>query len=402
MTADYIMLRLGELTLKGRNRSRFEKAVLQQIRDRLKDFSGIRISYEFGRIYLELGGNPYEPVAAELKKVFGLSSFSPVRRVPLDVEAICRAALEAVLSAPKPPRTFKVTVRRTNKNFPYGSQEMNPIIGRHILRGTTGLKVDVHHPDLDLRVEIRQNGAYIFSHVEEAMGGFPFGSNGKAMLMLSGGIDSPVAGFLALKRGLKLEAVHFHSYPFTSERAKEKVIELTRKLADYAGPMKLHLVPFTELQTRLHQAYQGNLEMTLMRRMMFRITERLALRHKAQALVTGESLGQVASQTLPSLKVIGEPIALPILQPLIMMDKNEIIKIAEAIGTFETSILPYEDCCTLFVPKHPATNPNPAMVEYLESRMDWMDELMKQTADRVETVTIPGRLEKNEEMEKYF
>jgi thiamine biosynthesis protein ThiI len=388
MNPDFVMLRLGELTLKGRNRYRFEQTVLQQVRERLQPYSNIRFTREFGRIYLQLNGEPYSEIAARLGQVFGLYSFSPVMQAPLDLPSIRETALQLMKSLPSPPATFKVSTRRSNKSFPYDSIEMNHMVGGYILAALPQLKVDVHRPEVELKVEIRGDTAYIYSSVEKGLGGFPAGSNGKAMLMLSGGIDSPVAGWLSMKRGLAVEAVHFHSYPYTSERAKDKVVQLAKKLAEYTDSIRLHFVAFTELQTKLHQAYKGNLEITMMRRAMFRITEKLALLNGAGAIVTGESLGQVASQTLASLDAIGRVVEIPLLRPLITMDKTEIIAVAERIRTYSISILPYEDCCTLFLPKSPSTKPNLALVEHIESRLDWLEESIARAVEQTETITV--------------
>lgn len=250
------------------------------------------------------------------------------------------------------------------------------------------VEVDVHRPDIELRVEVREQAAYIFSDVIMAVGGFPLGTNGKAMLLLSGGIDSPVAGWSSMRRGLEIECVHFYSYPFTSERAKEKVIELARVLAGYAGRIKIHLVPFTEVQTAFTRTGQDNLIITLMRRSMLRIATMLAEREGALALVTGDSLGQVASQTLSSMNVIGRSTELPLLRPLVMMDKQEITEIAKQIGTYDLSILPYEDCCTLFVPKSPTTNPNLWVVQKIEASIRDLNALIEQAVAETETLVL--------------
>jgi thiamine biosynthesis protein ThiI len=258
-----------------------------------------------------------------------------------------------------------------------------------VLQHFDGLKVDVHNPEVDLRVEVRHQESFVYSESVPGPGGFPLGSNGRAMLMLSGGIDSPVAGWFAMKRGLRVEAVHFHSYPYTSERAKQKVIDLTRVLADYAGSIHLHLVPFTDIQTRLKESCRENLIITLMRRAMYRITEQLADKREALAIVTGESLGQVASQTLANMNVIGRVATLPVIRPLVTMDKLEIIPIAEKINTFPISILPYEDCCTLFVPKSPSTNPSLKVVERQEQWMEeWLPEAIRAAVAGTETMLI--------------
>jgi thiamine biosynthesis protein ThiI len=385
---DYVILRLGELTLKGRNRSRFEQTALRYVREALVDMPKIEFTREFGRIYLQLNGEPYPAVAERLVKIFGLYSFSPVVRTELSLSLIQERALQAMLSRSVPPQTFKVNVRRSNKQFPYPSQQMNRLVGDYILDAMPQLKVDLYHPQVELRIELREDSAYLFSDVVKGLGGFPVGSNGKAVLMLSGGIDSPVSGWLGLKRGLMLEAVHFHSYPYTSERARDKVIRLTRKLTEYTESVRLHLVSITDLQLKLHKANKGNLSITLLRRAMLRISEIIALRNGLGAIVTGESLGQVASQTLPSLDATGRVVHLPVLRPLIFMDKQEIIDISEKIGTYPLSILPYEDCCTLFLPKSPSTNPNLGVIERIEAGLEWLDDALQLAADQAETLVV--------------
>lgn len=395
MRPDYILLRFGELTLKGKNRYRFENQVLKSIHKILIPYSLTKITRAFGRLYIELNGEPYEPIASQLNYIFGLASYSPVLRRELDLTSIRQAAMEVMKGLKTIPKTFKVATRRTNKDFPYDTQELNTLIGGYILEYTPGLSVDVHHPDTELRIEIREKEAFVFSEIIAGLGGFPSNSNGKAMLMLSGGIDSPVAGWLAMKRGIHIEAVHFHSFPYTSERAKLKVLDILRQLTTYTEEIKLHLVPFTEIQTKLNEFGQENLMITLMRRAMFRITERLAHHQHAQAIVTGESLGQVASQTLSSLNVIGRAAELPILQPLITMGKDEIITIAKYIKTYPISILPYEDCCTLFHPKSPSTNPNLIVVERLEHKMKWLSESIDTAVNHTEVLTITREDQEN-------
>jgi thiamine biosynthesis protein ThiI len=383
-----VIIRFGEFTLKGKNRSYFEDTVLRVIRRRMKVFPDVEVQHASGRVFLKLNGTPFEKVATVLDTIFGLSSYSPAESCSLDTEAIRETALAMMKSLVPQPRTFKVKVRRPYKGFPLNSMEMNHVVGRHVLVNMPGLKVDLHHPDTELNVEIRDNGAYVFCETHPAQGGFPLGTNGRAMLLLSGGIDSPVAGFLAMRRGLHVEAVHFHSFPYTSERAKQKVRELAEQLAVYADGITLHMVPFAEIQTRLKQLGKEKFLITMVRRAMMRITSRLAEMHKCKAIVTGESLGQVASQTLASLTAIERASALPVLRPLIMMDKQEIIHLAEKIGTFPISIQPYEDCCTLFVPKSPSTNPNIALVEQIESKAHWMEEEIEEAIRRTETIRI--------------
>ncbi|RKP55242.1 tRNA 4-thiouridine(8) synthase ThiI [Cohnella endophytica] len=369
MKYDLILVRFGEITIKGRNRNRFETMLLTQIQMALKAMPALEYVRGYARVYIHLNGESYEKVSERLKDIFGIMTFSPVISTKHDLEAIRECALGLMQSIAPAPATFKVSVKRGWKQYPHDSLEMNHLVGAHVLRNSPGLKVDVRNPEVELKVDIQHLSAYVYCEVIKGAGGFPLGMNGKAMLLLSGGIDSPVAGWMSMRKGLKVEAVHFHSYPFTSEQAKEKVITLAKRLAYYGGKIKLHLVPFTEIQTKLAQAGQDSLIITLMRRSMLKITERLAEENGALAIVTGDSLGQVASQTLGSMNVIGRSAALPLLRPLVMMDKQDIITIAEQIDTFSTSILPFEDCCTLFVPKSPAINPNLKLVEKVEAHL---------------------------------
>ncbi|WP_315793268.1 tRNA uracil 4-sulfurtransferase ThiI [Paenibacillus sp. BIC5C1] len=391
MKYDMLLLRFGEFMLKGKNRARFEKTIITQVRSLLKPYPGASLRKEFGRLYVDLGGESHTELIAVLKRVFGVTSISPVKVTPSETDQIVETAIAFMderESEFKDGTTFKVNARRVWKEFPNSSHEMNHLVGSPILRKFQQLSVDVRQPNIELRVEIRDQGTYIFSEVIPAVGGFPLGTNGKAMLLLSGGIDSPVAAWSSMRRGLEVECVHFYSYPFTSQRAKEKVIDLARALADHAGTIKLHLVPFTEIQTAFTQLGQDNLIITLMRRSMLRIATKLAERERALALITGDSLGQVASQTLPSMNVIGRATDLPLLRPLVMMDKQEIITLSKQIGTYDISILPYEDCCTLFVPKSPTTNPNLRIVDKIEATMSQLPEWVEQAVEKTETITL--------------
>ena len=389
MTEDWIIVRFGEITVKGRNRTRFEELMLARVKEALASFGSLSYDKAYGRLYIRLNGESFDRVADRLKDVFGIVSFSPAIRTANELAAIREAALAVMRAVDPPPRTFKVSVKRAYKGFPHDSREMNHLVGAHVLRNTPNLKVDVHQPEVELKVEIREEGTFVHCRTVPAAGGFPLGMNGKAMLLLSGGIDSPVAGWMMMRKGLELEAVHFHSYPYTSEQSKEKVVALAQRLAYYGGRMKLHVVPFTELQTRLARTGYEHLMITMMRRAMLRIAERLAEKSGALALVTGESLGQVASQTLASMNVIGRVTSLPVLRPLVAMDKLDIIRMAERIGTYETSILPYEDCCTLFVPKSPATNPNLRIVERAERLLgDEMERLIAEAVSGTETIEV--------------
>lgn len=409
MNYDMLLLRFGEFTLKGRNRGRFERAAVSQVKALLQSYPKAELSHEFGRLYVVLNGEPYEQMIATLQRVFGITSISPVKVAPLNIEEIAATATGLIQElAPAEGTTFKVHARRVWKDFPHSSQEMNHLIGSPVLQAFPALKVDVRHPELELRVEVRQQGAYVFSEVIPAAGGFPYGTNGKAMLLLSGGIDSPVAAWSSMRRGLEVECVHFYSYPYTSELAKEKVIDLAKVLAGYSGRIKLHLVPFTEIQTSFTRTGQDNMIITLMRRSMLRIATKLAERAGALAIVTGDSLGQVASQTLSSMNVIGRATELPLLRPLVMMDKNEIIDIAQKIGTYELSILPYEDCCTLFVPKSPTTNPNLGVVERVEASLQELPAMIDQAVEATETLVLEangkvwGRKEETVVREEWF
>lgn len=389
MLYDQIVLRYGDLTTKGRNRGQFERRMLQQVKHSLESFEGVEYWKDYGRLYVKLNGQPHEPIIDRLKELFGLVSLSPVVSAESELEQIRAAALSVMTALDKEPATFKVSVKRAWKKFPHCSQEMNHLVGAHVLRAMNNLKVDVHEPEVELRVDIQEEATYVFCEVIPAAGGFPFGTNGKAMLLLSGGIDSPVAGWMAMRKGLELEAVHFHSYPFTSDKAKEKVVELAKRLSYFSGvPLKLHLVSFTEIQTTFAQAKQDHLIITLMRRAMLRITEQLAELNGANGIVTGESLGQVASQTLQSMNVIGRAARLPLIKPLIMMDKQEIINAAERIGTYRTSILPYEDCCTLFLPKSPSTNPNLKVVERLEAMIPNLEQMIAAAVEGAEQMLL--------------
>ncbi|GAB7388932.1 tRNA 4-thiouridine(8) synthase ThiI [Bacillaceae bacterium] len=399
MRYSHILLRYGELALKGKNRNQFENRLRDNVQRALRDYPKIKVKKEHGRMFVELNGEPLEPVLEKLRYVFGIVSFSPVVREELDIERIKAASLALMQSLRPFPRTFKVSARRTNKGFPFSSMELNHLVGAHVLRHTEDLKVDVHRPDVELNVEVRQEAAYINCEVIPGQGGLPVGSSGKAMLMLSGGIDSPVAGWMMMKRGMKVEAVHFHSYPFTSERARQKVVDLARILSRYGGEIKLHVVPFTEIQTKIREKCPEHYMITLMRRFMMRITERIAEKRGSLAIATGESLGQVASQTIESMHTINKVVQIPVLRPLVGMDKAEIMEIAKRIGTYETSILPYEDCCTVFTPKAPVTKPNPLTAERMEAGLD-VETLVREAVERteVENVTEGTR----EEIEELF
>lgn len=385
-----LLVRYGELSLKGRNRKTFEDLLITNIRAALGDLPHGRITKTFGRIYVETKDN-WEELAARLQQVFGIVSLSPVVRRGLDLEEIKEGASLVVQDTPG--QTFKVETRRACKDFPLSSPELSRTLGGHLLKSFPHLKVDVHNPDFIVKVEVRSEGAFIYSKVIPCLGGLPAGSSGKGLLLLSGGIDSPVAGFLSMKRGVDVEGIHFHSYPFTSQQSKEKVVELARILASYnaRARFRLWIAYFTEIQKALHKGSYPSLSVTLMRRFMLRIAARLAQREGALALITGDSLGQVASQTMESIHTINAVTSLPVFRPLIGLDKQEIVEIAVRIGTYETSILPYEDCCTVFVPKNPATKPSLRQVERAEGELD-VEGLIAEALEKTELVELyPGK-----------
>lgn len=373
---------------------------MSNIRRKLERFPKVKLQKTFGRIFVHLHGTDAEPVIGALQQIFGIVATSPVVRTALDFGAMQCAALTLMKKHDQPQRTFKVETRRSNKQFPLNSQEISRKIGSHVLRGTKHLKVDVHRPDILLSIEVRQQHAYLFSESYSGLGGLPVGSSGKAMLLLSGGIDSPVAGFLTMKRGVEIEAVHFHSYPYTSERALKKVEDLSQQLTAYGGKVNLHVVPFTEIQTAIREKCQDSFSITVMRRFMLRIAEALAVKHGALALVTGESLGQVASQTLESMRAINDVANLPVLRPLISMDKQEIITLSKQIGTYETSILPYEDCCTVFMPQSPQTRPNLERTRQNESGLD-VETLVEEAVHRTQRKAFT-EAESQDEFAAYF
>ncbi len=386
MQYDHILIRFGELSLKGKNRHQFVNQLRQNIKRKLKPFKNLEYKKSRDRLFIELHGENHEEVAAGLQQVFGIHSFSLAVKVNNDLDAMKEGALSALWEANPDAKTFKVSSRRAHKIFPINSQELNREIGGFILKNSgDSLKVDVHNPDVNVRVEVREQDTYITCYDFKGPGGLPVGSSGKVLLLLSGGIDSPVAGYLTMKRGVKLEAIHFESPPYTSERAKQKVIDLAKALTPFGGGIKLHIVPFTEVQKEINKHIPPNYSMTIMRRMMLRIAEGVAGNTNALALATGESLGQVASQTLESMNTINSVTSYPILRPLIGMDKIEIMDISRAIETYDISIRPYEDCCTVFLPSSPATRPKKEFAEKYEINLE-VDRLVKEAVEGTETL----------------
>lgn len=366
-----ISVSLGEVALKGLNRGYFENKLLKQIRSATREFGSPNIYKEQGKMYIEAEENYFDQIINRLKKVFGIVYISPCIRVEKDMGNIEKASMVALKEAleKKNIRTFKVKTNRVDKDFPIKSPDMSSKIGGVLLKSIEGIKVDVHNPQVYLYIDIKDK-CYIYTERYKAQGGLPIGTNGKGLLLLSGGIDSPVAGFMMAKRGVRLSVVHFHSYPFTSERAEEKVKELGNILARYSGDIPLYTVNIIDIQKEIHEKCPENQMTILTRRFMMRIAEKIAQRQDINALITGESLGQVASQTIEGIGVTNSSVDIPILRPLIGFDKVDIIDIAKEIETYETSILPYEDCCTVFLPKHPLTRPKLEDIEESEKKLD--------------------------------
>lgn len=383
------LIKYAEIGTKGKNRYVFEDVLCKQIKEHVAGLGEFVIRREYGRIFLEAeSAYDYEDLIAELQKVFGIVGICPiVVEEIVEFEAIKNKAISYMKECYGDKElTFKVNARRTNKAFPMQSMEINGEIGHYLLEECPNLKVDVHHPDVMLNIEVR-NQVYIYSQIIKGAGGLPVGTNGKAMLLLSGGIDSPVAGYMISKRGVELEAVYFNAPPYTSERAKQKVIDLARIVSGYSGTIRLHIVNFTDIQLAIYEKCPHEELTIIMRRYMMKIAEELAKQNKCQALITGESIGQVASQTMHSLACTNEVCTMPVFRPCIGMDKQEIVDISEQINTYETSILPYEDCCTIFVAKHPVTKPILEIIKRSEEKLaDVIDDLMEKALNSIEVV----------------
>ncbi|UDI78035.1 tRNA 4-thiouridine(8) synthase ThiI [Staphylococcus taiwanensis] len=387
MKFDHLLVRYGELTLKGSNRKKFVNALKDNVISSLKSLEGTHVQGKRDRMYVSLTEEAdSQEVISRLSKIFGIKSISPVHKTTQDIEDIKKLCVELAQDF-KTGETFKIDVKRVDKSYPLDTYALQRELGGTILQATEGITVDVKNPNHNVRVEVRMDGVYIFTEVIKGAGGLPVGSGGKTLLMLSGGIDSPVAGMEIMKRGVTIEAIHFHSPPFTSEKAKDKVIELTRILSERVGPIKLHIVPFTELQKQINKVVHPRYTMTSTRRMMLRVADIVLDRIGANAIVNGENLGQVASQTLKSMYAINDVTSTPILRPLVSLDKEDIIKKAREIGTFDISIQPYEDCCTIFTPKNPVTEPNFDKVIKYESVFNF-DEMVQSAANNVETLII--------------
>lgn len=370
---EIILIKNGELALKGLNRGTFEEALMKTLRRRLKSLGEFRLRRAQSTIYIEPReeGIDLDEAADRVSRVFGISAFSRARVTEKNMDVICAAAAEYLSDQLRGAKTFKVEAKRSDKTFPLGSPQICAEVGGYLLSKFPHLNVDVHQPELLVMVEIRDFGAYIHAAQLPGAGGMPVGTAGRAGILISGGIDSPVAAYMMAKRGLQLTAIHFASPPYTSERAEMKVMDLLRKVSRYAGPISLNIVPFTAIQEEIGQKCPEELFTLLMRRYMMRIAERVARDDNCSALITGESLGQVASQTTPALACTDAVCTMPVFRPVIGMDKEEIIAIARRIDTFDISIQPFEDCCTVFTPRHPRTRPTLALLEEAEALLPW-------------------------------
>lgn len=379
-----ILVRFGELFLKGGNRGFFEKLLIKNIKYAIEPFNAEFSRSQSRYIIDNFDNNRTEELINRLKKVFGIHSLSIAYKVNSTKEEI----FEAALLLAKPGK-FKAETNRADKKFGYSSMQFSALLGGEILSKIRGSEVDVHKPSYIIYTDIREDGkSFVFTDIIPGAGGLPHNTAGHGMLMLSGGIDSPVAGYMMARRGMRISAVHFYSYPYTSELAKEKVITLAKHLAEYGCGMDLYIVPFTAIQDTINQRCKNQYLITIMRRFMMRITEKLAEKNHANAIINGECLGQVASQTLESINVTGSTVKIPVLRPLIGFDKQDIIEIAQKISTFNTSILPYEDCCTVFVPKNPVIKPTIAEAEYQEKFIENINELIEEAVNNTEKISV--------------
>jgi len=386
------IVRCGEVALKGMNKPYFEKTLVDRIRKNLRGMEGVDVRRHEGLIFVRAEKNvDAEELIKQISKVFGVASISPAVEAPSELDAIGEEAVKFMLKQieDRDIKTFKVEAKRADKNFPVKSPDIARIIGAKVLIGCKVLKVDVHEPDCRLFVDLRDDKTYIFDEKIQGFGGLPLGTNGKGLILMSGGIDSPVAAWMMAKRGMLLEAVHFHSYPYTSPRAQQKVEELAGIVASYSGRMKIHVINLLPIQEQIVQNCPEEETTILVRRFMMRIAEKVAEKSRCMMLITGENLGQVASQTAEALVVTDACVKMPVMRPLIAMDKVDIMDKAREIGTYEKSIEPYEDCCTVFLPKHPTTKPHLDRIEASESRLD-VEGLVEAAVKSEEIVDIRG------------
>lgn len=379
-----IMVRFGELSTKGKNKKDFISLLAKNIKHSLKEYTSLTYDVRYDHIYVNLNGLDYKEIINILKSISGIHALSLVVKIKNDIEDIKSTSLEIIKECEG--KTFKVNCKRSEKRFPLKSEEIIRKVAPIILKNTN-LKVDVHNPDIPLSIEVREEGTYIFTKTILGAGGYPIGAAGRALMMLSGGIDSPVASYLLMKRGVILDFIHFASPPYTNIAVIDKLKDILKELNRYQFKIYLHIVPFTKLQEEIYKYSNESYAITIMRRMMYRIANKVAEQYKCLAIANGESIGQVASQTLDSMKVIEEVGELPVLRPLCIYDKLEIIKIAKEINTYDISIRPYEDCCTIFDPKNPKTKPNIKDVLFYESKFDY-ESLIKNAIDKIETIKI--------------
>lgn len=370
---DHILIRYGELSLKKTNRRQFVTRITNSIKRALATFQDLTYESRGMRFYIILNNTKADQLIPILENIPGIYSFSVVSRCESNIESICALAKEIVQKEIPLGKTFKVESNRADKNFPMSSLDISKTVARHLFKNIEGLKVDVHNPDYVLDIDVRQEGTFIFTKTYFGLGGLPAGSLGKTVLMISGGIDSIVAGYLAVKKGMAIEAIHFESHPYTSDLALQKVVDLLEQITPYTEyqNVNLYIVPFTKIQEAIYKHCRDDYGITIMRRMMYRIAEKIALERNAQAIINGENIGQVASQTLESMTVIENVVSMPVIRPLATFDKKEIMELSSKIGTYEISIRPYEDCCTVFVPKHPAIKPLIKIAEKEESKFDY-------------------------------
>lgn len=382
-----VMVRYGELSTKGKNRKDFINRLATNVERVLKDFPQIEFHPRHDRMHIILNGAPFTEVDKRLKKVFGIQTYSPAIKVPKTLEDIKKTSLELMNETFKPGMTFKVNTKRSDHKFEYDTNQLNNLIGDYLFDHIDHLKAEMKHPDLVVRIEVRQDAVYISNQLLHGIGGMPVGTAGKAVMMLSGGIDSPVASYLAMKRGVDIEMVHFFSPPYTTEKALAKAKELTGILANYAGKINFIAVPFAEIQETIKEKLPEGYLMTVQRRFMLQLADRIRAKRGGLAIFNGESVGQVASQTLQSMVAINDVTTTPVIRPVATMDKTEIIKLAEDIGTFDLSIQPFEDCCTIFAPPRPKTKPKLDKAREYEARLD-VEGLIQRAMDGIEVMPI--------------
>lgn len=387
-----ILIKYGELTTKKDNRKEFINLLYNFLYEKLKKYN-VKIIKEYARMYIYFNEKDRNDILNVLSNTFGIHAFNLCYKVNTNIEDIKTEVLNLLKNMKF--NTFKVVTKRRDKSFDISSMDFNNIIGGHILKNIKNIGVDVHNPDIFVNIEINKDDTYIYFNDIKGLGGYPVGVQKKGLLMLSGGIDSPVAGYLALKRGIKIDAIYFEAIPHTSLNAREKVISLAKELLKYTTNMNLYVVPITKLQESIYKNIDPTYMITILRRMMYRIAEKIAIKNNCLVLINGESIGQVASQTLSSINVINRVVNIPIIRPVACFDKLEIIDIAKRINTYKTSILPYEDCCTVFVPKHPVINPNLEKCEYYESLINY-DEMIKECIDNTFVIAIKDEEEIND------